>query len=292
LNLEMAPSLGAAMLSALDVVEFYPISNTEQTVSRFLPNLETYRVIQEFGLDEQALQSRLDQLLEDSLDQLKLQQNTDGGWGWWKGNPSDTYVTAYVLFGLIRAQDAGVEIDSGVIAAALDYLNASLPLPEMLVETWQYDRLAFTHYVLSQAGEGDPAGLSALYEDRFQLNSWARALLALAIETVSPGDERAKSLLSDLEGEAIRSATGAHWENQEPGWQNMSTTTQSTAVVLYALANQDPASPLVADAMRYLMAHRDASGAWTSSYETAWTLMALAAVMQGNSAANLIFLLR
>jgi uncharacterized protein YfaS (alpha-2-macroglobulin family) len=51
--------------------------------------------------------------------------------------------------------------------------------------------------------------------------------------------------------------------------------------VLYALANQDPASPLVADAMRYLMAHRDASGAWTSSYETAWTLMALAAVMQG-----------
>jgi uncharacterized protein YfaS (alpha-2-macroglobulin family) len=281
LNIEMAPSLGAAMLSALDVVDFYPLTNTELAVSRFLPNLETYRVIQEFGLEEGALQSRLDQLLEDSLEHLQVQQNSDGGWGWWKGNPSDSYITAYVLFGLLRAQEAGVDYESGVIASALDYLTASLPLPEMLAETWQYDRLAFTHYVLAQAGQGDVVGLSALYEERSQLNPWAQALLALAIETVAPGDERAQFILSDLAGDAVRSATGAHWENQAPSWQNMSTTTQSTAVVLYALANQDPASPLVADATRYLMAHRDASGAWTSSYETAWTLMALAAVMQG-----------
>jgi hypothetical protein len=61
----------------------------------------------------------------------------------------------------------------------------------------------------------------------------------------------------------------------------MSTTIQSTAVVLYALAGFDPASPLVADAMRYLMAHRDASGAWASTYETAWTLMAASEVMKG-----------
>jgi hypothetical protein len=220
-------------------------------------------------------------VLEDSLDQLQLQQNSDGGWGWWKGNLSDTYISAYVLFGLIRAQEAGVDVDSGIIAAAIDYLLASLPLPEMIAETWQYDRLAFVHYALSQAGEGDMAGVSALYEERSRLNPWAQALLALSIETISPGDERAQSLLSDISGDAIRSATGAHWENQEPSWQNMSTTIQNTAVVLFALANQDPASPLVADALRYLMAHRDAMGAWTSSYDTSWTLMALAAVMQG-----------
>jgi hypothetical protein len=61
----------------------------------------------------------------------------------------------------------------------------------------------------------------------------------------------------------------------------MSTTIQSTAVVLYALAQHDPATPLVADALRYLMANRTASGAWTSTYETAWSLMALAEVMRG-----------
>jgi uncharacterized protein YfaS (alpha-2-macroglobulin family) len=103
LRLEMAPTLGAAMMSALEVLDFYPYSNTEQSVSRFLPNLETYRVIQDFGLEEPGLESRLELVLEDSIAQLDVSQNPDGGWGWWKDDPSDTYITAYVLFGLIRA---------------------------------------------------------------------------------------------------------------------------------------------------------------------------------------------
>jgi uncharacterized protein YfaS (alpha-2-macroglobulin family) len=151
----------------------------------------------------------------------------------------------------------------------------------MLVDSWQFDRHAFVHYVLSEAVEGDLAGTSGLYSARSRLNPWAQALLALTLENLSPGDERIQVLLSGLEASAQRSATGAHWENEEASWQNMSTTLQSTAVVLYALANQDPASPLVADALRYLMAHRSSSGAWTSTYESAWILMALAQVMQG-----------
>jgi uncharacterized protein YfaS (alpha-2-macroglobulin family) len=281
LSLEMAPTLGAAMVSALDVLEYYPYSNTEQSVSRFLPNLETYRVIQEFGLDDPDLEARLEPTLEDSIVQLNNNQNLDGGWGWWKGDQSDSFITAYVLFGLIRAQEVGVEIESEVIESAIDFLIASLTTSDMLVDTWQYDRQAFVHYVLTLSGKGDLFGISGLYEERSQLNPWAQALLALSLTNLSSEDERIQTLYSDLERSAIRTATGAHWENGNPSWQNMSSTIQSTAVVLYALANHDPASPLVADALRYLMAHRNASGAWASTYDTSWTLMALAEVMQG-----------
>jgi uncharacterized protein YfaS (alpha-2-macroglobulin family) len=281
LSLEMAPTLGAAMMSALDVLEYYPYNSTEQVVSRFLPNMETYRVVQDFGLEDPGLQGRLERTLEDSLAQLIVRQNTDGGWGWWKDDQSDPYITAYTLFGLVRAQEAGVEVESYVMNSAIDYLTATLTTPEMLSETWQYDRLAFVHYVLSQTGAGDLVGTTGLYEERSQLNSWSQALLAMTLESISPGDERVQTLYTDLEANAIRSATGAHWENQEPSWQNMSTTIQSTAVVLYALAKHDPASPLVADGLRYLMAHRDASGAWSSTYETSWILMALSEVMRG-----------
>jgi uncharacterized protein YfaS (alpha-2-macroglobulin family) len=55
---------------------------------------------------------------------------------------------------------------------------------------------------------------------------------------------------------------------------------QSTAVVLYALAQHNPTSPLVADATRYLMSQRGASGAWASTYETAWSLMGLVEVLR------------
>jgi uncharacterized protein YfaS (alpha-2-macroglobulin family) len=172
-------------------------------------------------------------------------------------------------------------LNADVISPAVSYLIAAQPTPEMLVETWQLDRQALIQYVLSEAGEGDLAGASGLFENRSRLNPWAQALLALTFDNLAPGDERKQVLYADLEAGAVRSATGAHWENREASWQNMSTTLQTTAVVLYSFANQDPASPLVAEALRYLMAHRDSSGAWASTYESAWALMAAAEVMQG-----------
>lgn len=281
LEIEVASTLGGALLRGLDVLEAYPYTTNDQLVSRFLPNLETYRVLQEFGLEEPELRSRLDRTLEESLSQLSDRQNEDGGWGWWPGGTSDAYISAYVVLGLSRAREAGIDIDTGTFQRAVDYLRAALPAVEMLEETWQLDRLAFLHYALAEAHQGDPAGVSRLFEVRHRLNPWSQALLALTLEQLDLQDERVQQLLSDLETGASRSATGAHWENREPGWQNMSTTIQTTAVVLYALARHDPASPLVADAMRYLMAHRTASGAWLSTYETAWSLMAAAQVMRG-----------
>jgi hypothetical protein len=57
----------------------------------------------------------------------------------------------------------------------------------------------------------------------------------------------------------------------------------NNAVVIYALAQQDPASPLVTDAVRYLMSFRDAEGGWGSSYATSWALLALTEVMRGTA---------
>jgi uncharacterized protein YfaS (alpha-2-macroglobulin family) len=289
LQVELSPSLAAAMMNALDALEHYDYECNEQTVSRFLPNLETYRVAQEFGLDSPALQTRLERTLEEGLSKLIASQNLDGGWGWWSGDESDIYITSYVLFGMVRAVDAGVQVDDDAIMSAATYLQAALPTTDMLQETWQFDRLAFMQYVLvsadqiltgEQSGEGLLAGPAALYEERERLNPWSQAYLALTIEALSPKDERAQTLISDLEANAKRSATGAHWENREPGWRNMSTTIHASAVVLYALAQEDPASPLVAEAVRYLIAHRGASGGWASTYETAWTLMALNEVIK------------
>lgn len=290
LQVELSPSLAAAMMSALEALEHFEYECNEQTVSRFLPNLETYRVTQEFGLDSHALQARLERTLEEGLSKLIASQNIDGGWGWWPGEESDVYLTSYVLFGLIRAADAGVQVDDDAMMSATTYLKAALPATDMLQETWQFDRLAFMQYVLvsadqilgdGQSGAGSLSGPASLYEDRERLNPWAQAYLALTIEALSPGDERAQTLISDLEASAKRSATGAHWENREPGWRNMSTTIHASAVVLYVLAQEDPASPLVAEAVRYLIANRGASGGWASTYETAWTLMALDEVIKG-----------
>ena len=283
LSLELAPSLAASMLNALQALENFPYACTEQTLSRFLPNLETYRVLQQFGISAETLKSRLDRTLQEGLTQLVSRQNSDGGWGWWQGRQSDPYITAYILFGLARAQQAGVAVESVVMQRTIEYLLASSPAPKMLSETWQLDRLAFAYFALAQAAEPSALDLgipAALFEVRQLLSPWAQALLALTFDKLSPQDARIATLLSELQTSAIRSASGAHWEDSQPSWRNMSTPIYTSAVVLYALAQHDPASPLVAEAVRYLMAHRQVGG-WNSTYETAWTLMALAEVMRG-----------
>ncbi len=167
-------------------------------------------------------------------------------------------------------------IDRGV-----EYLQASLVEPGALQDTWELDRLAFQYFALSEAGVADVTGLEALYEIRDQLNPWAAAVLATSLEALSPGDPRVRTLVSDLEAMAVRSATGVHWELRRPTPQNMVTTLANTAIVLHTIAHRDPGSSLLPDAVRYLMAHRGATGNWASNYESAWSVLALTGAMRG-----------
>jgi uncharacterized protein YfaS (alpha-2-macroglobulin family) len=281
LHVELAPSLGAAMTSALEALEHFPYECTEQTVSRFLPNLAAQRVLQDFGLESPGLQDRLERSLDVGLSTLLARQNEDGGWGWWQGDESDPYISAYALFGLVQARQAGVPVAAKAIRGAVAYLQSAQPALDQIQTDWQFDRLAFQGFVLAQAGAEDPELASALYEERSRLAPWAQALLAEILAGLAPDDERVVTLVSDLESAALRSATGAHWEEAGRDYRNMSTPVYTSSVVLYTLAGQDPASPLVADAVRWVVSHRGASGAWSSTYETSWTLLALARVMQG-----------
>ena len=47
-----------------------------------------------------------------------------------------------------------------------------------------------------------------------------------------------------------------------------------------ALARIDPDSQVLIDALRYLVSHRNPHGAWSSSYETSWSLLALIEAMR------------
>jgi uncharacterized protein YfaS (alpha-2-macroglobulin family) len=290
LNLDLSPSLAAGMLDALQTLEHFPYECTEQTLSRFLPNIETYRALQQFGVETPELSAQLERNVEQGLNRLLSYQNPNGGWPWWQGGQSDPYVSAYVLFGLQHTREAGFEVPESVLQEAIDYLRAGLPTPQMVTETWQFDRLVFQHYVLAIAGSVEAGDLQAsqeLFQERGRLSAWSRALLALTLEQLSPDSQAARTLLSDLESSAIRSASGAFWalsdrpDDLQSTQANMVTTLTNSAMVVYALAQRDPGSLLLPDAVRYLMANRQAEGGWSSTYTSSWTLMALAEFVKG-----------
>ncbi len=281
LDLELDPSLAAAMMDALDALENYPYDSTEQVLSRFLPNLVTYSTLQTFGIDSPDLKARLDRTLDEGLQHLLTLQNMDGGWGWWQEDESDGYISAYVLFGLAKARDAGVTVPEEAINKAASYISSNLITPNQTTEAWKLDRQAYELFALKQSGQGELAYANSLYEVRDQLSPWAKALLALSLDLLSSSSQQVPTIISDLQTTAIRSATGVHWEAENPDWRNMTSTLSNSAMVVYTLAQLEPASTVLPDAVNYLMSNRQATGFWSSSYESAWILLAMNKVMRG-----------
>lgn len=300
LQIELAPSLAAAFIQALDVLEQNDCLCNELTLSRLLANIETYRIFQQFGLidtqhaspdadpNSQLTAQSLEQAIETDLGTLLNRQSYDGGWSWWPSDiaffsgetSSDPFLTAYILFGLTQTREAGLLTNSQPIDRAVDYLNQNLPFAPLPTAVADLDRLTLAQFALSTAGRGNPDAMNSIYTARARLSPWSRALLALAYERTVAGSSQANTLFSDLEASATRTAAGAHWELLDPRGANMTSTLTNSAIVAYALAIHAPQSPLLADAARYLIANRLPTGAWDTSYTTAWTLLALNQIMQ------------
>jgi hypothetical protein len=275
LSVRLDPSLAAGMVDGLTYLEHFPYECTEQIVSRFLPNVLTYRALQDLGLSDPELASKLPDLLAQGLDKLYLQQHADGGWGWWYEGESNPYLTAYVVFALAKAREAGFDVRSDVLERGLDYLGGALVRSRDLRSYREANRQAFVLYVMAEAGRPRrPSYTGDLYRHRDKLSHYGRAFLALALELVDEDDRRIATLLSDLQNEAILSATGAHWEERDYDWWAMNTDTRSTAVILDALVRLDPDNALIPQVVRWLMVARQ-DGIWETTQETAWALIAL-----------------
>ena len=275
LSVHVDPSLAAGMVDGLDYLEHYPYECTEQTVSRFLPNVLTYRAFKELDVERPDLEAKLPDVVNLGLQRLYNQQHYDGGWGWWVQDESHPYLTAYVLLGLIEAQRAEFAVDEGAIERAVDYLEGSLSSPRDLEQHWQANRQAFVLYALAEAGEGNLGRTVTLFNKRDVLDTFGKAYLAMALGLLEPDNPaRVDTLLSDIGSDAIVSATGAHWEEEQVDYYSMNTDTRSTAIVLAALARLDPENALAPNAVRWLMvARRD--GYWETTQETAWAIVGL-----------------
>jgi len=275
LAVRLDPSLAAAMTEGLSYLEHFEYECTEQLVSRFLPNALTYRALRLLEIEDAEFKEKLDVLVQETLAELVERQNSDGGWGWWKGERSSHHLTAYAVFGLLRLGEIGFEVDTRVVERGLDYVADALLPARDLETTWDANRQAWLVYVLSlgrQAAAAEAAG--SLFEQRAKLSHYAKAYLALALSELGDASGALDALVSDLVNDAILSATGAHWEESTVDWWAMNTDTRSTAVILDALVRVDPENALVPNVVRWLMVAREA-GIWETTQETAWALIAL-----------------
>jgi alpha-2-macroglobulin len=293
LTVEVNPSLAAASLDSLKWLEAYPYDCTEQTASKFLPNVATYLALRDLVKDDRAdLKANLEVQVAAGAQRLYALQNADGGWGWWGGEQSRRWLTAYVLFGLDMAQQAGFAVSPDTLARAEGWLVASLDHSVDAEDTIDVGERAFAVFVLAERGNLPPSRVVSLYDRRGKVDLEGAAFLAMALADVDETGQQSRidGLLAQIGGAAVPSATGTYWDEDAHDPWDMGNDERTTSVMLYALSRLDPENVNATPALRWLMVQRRESH-WETTQSTAWAVLALAERMRatGELQANYTF---
>jgi len=329
LSVQIAPSMATTMLDALPYLIDYPYGCTEQTMSRFLPAAITAKTLRDLGMKPEDAMERvfggiepdtalathpkgqrnlkeLDKITSQSLDRLYNFQHADGGWGWWKDGDSDHYMTAYVLWGLTLAGQAGIPVKHDVAERAASYLDK-----ELVDEEVNYDQQAWILHALavylndnfrkSAGGSAAAAGsvspfqskaFDNLFNNRDRLNAYTRALLALSAHYFGYTD-KAKTLVENLENgvkidskpdTSIVQSGGqssdpsvmgtAHWGEDGVYWRWSEGGVEATSFALRALLAIDPQNKLIEPVTNWLVKNRRGAQ-WSNTRDTAIVVLTL-----------------
>jgi hypothetical protein len=319
LTVQVAPSIATTMLDALPYLIDYPYGCTEQTMSRFLPAVITVKTLRELGLKPESIMNKvfggiegssaasthpggrrdlkeLDLLTKQGLERLYDFQHADGGWGWWKQGDSDHFMTAYVIWGMTLARQAGVEVKGDSLARAVSYLDKELVEEEVNFDSqaWMLHALAAHHAERKQSevGKFQDVAFKNLWTNRDKLNAYTRALLALAAHNYGYKDQ-AKTLVENLENGVKTDAqpdtsivqrgarasdpsviATAHWGEDGIFWRWSDGGVEATAFALRALLAIDPRNKLVEPVSNWLIKNRRGAQ-WSNTRDTAIVVMTL-----------------
>jgi uncharacterized protein YfaS (alpha-2-macroglobulin family) len=318
-TVQIAPSMATTMLDALPYLIDYPYGCTEQTMSRFLPAVITAKTLRDLGLKPETAMDKifggieqstaaathpkgkhdlreLDEITKAGLKRLYDFQHSDGGWGWWKQGESDHFMTAYVVWGMTLARQAGVDVSSGVLERAVDYLDKELVEEESSYDqqAWLLHSLAVHHSALKKGelSKFQSTAFENLWKNRDKLNAYTRALLALAAHNFGL-HAQAKTLIENLEnGVKIDSQPDtsivqrgaqtsdpsvigtAHWGEDGFYWRWSDGGVEATSFALRALLAIDPKNKLVEPVTNWLVKNRRGAQ-WSNTRDTAIAVLTL-----------------
>jgi uncharacterized protein YfaS (alpha-2-macroglobulin family) len=324
LTVQIAPSMATTMLDALPYLIDYPYGCTEQTMSRFLPAVITAKTFRDLGLKPETAMHKifggieessasathpkgrrdlkeLEAITKQGLERLYDFQHADGGWGWWKEGESDHFMTAYVVWGMSLARQAGIDVKLDVVARAAAFLDKELVEEETNYDSqsWMLHSLAVYHAIgkQSEVSKFQSAAFTNLWNNRDKLNAYTRALLALAAHNYGYRDQ-AKTLIANLEnGVKIDSQPDtsivqrgaqssdpsvigtAHWGEDGVYWRWSDGGVEATSFALRALLAIDPQNKLIEPVTNWLVKNRRGAQ-WSNTRDTAIVVLTLNEYLQ------------
>lgn len=270
LHLSFAPSMMAELAQTLNVFDVYPYYCTEQTSSNGL----VAAALMLAGAKQHQLHLPNDPKLVITKARAKLAElrHSDNAWGWWSGDSTSIFMTAYALY----AQDAmnratGVKNDAIVPSAARE-------LAELLKSDSGYeatpDERALAAYALARTA---PALLPANAFEALQSNPDAvtTAYLGLAAHEAHR-DDVAENASQRLLGKAEANGGTLSWHDGEWTWRWWTDPIEATALAALLL-HETGHEPQAQAALASVRENRRGDW-WYTTLDTAIASMSIAEI--------------
>ena len=319
LDVRTNPSIAAVMIDALPYLLDYPYGCTEQTLSRFVPAVVTAKTLQKLGIRLEDVRKKVEQqggpknerqllklrrnpvystvkmntMILAGLKRLADLQRSDGGWGWWKNDESNPYMTAYAVYALVEAREADAPVDRSVLKRGVRFLKDRVASPSRVGRySWRRNDpnvRAWMLFALACENPGNVTGdpkvrdaLNQIYEKRDDLTNYGRALLAVALAKVGER-RRAEIVVENLDNTARLDdkTQTASWGRDSNWWYWYDGGVETTAMVLRAYLAVAPKHKHVPMILRWLVRNRRGAR-WFSTKDTAFCVYALAEYLQAS----------
>jgi uncharacterized protein YfaS (alpha-2-macroglobulin family) len=281
LDLRVSATALGGLKEGLEYLKDYPYLCLEQRLSGILPYLVASRLISNFKLspmDETAVRAHVNAVLRS----IAECQKEDGSFGLWPDSSwSSPYISCYAVFALIKAKQAGYEIDGSRLDLGAEYLkewlreNLDAEAQPYGPACWNTVR-AFALYDLAIAGRAEPAYAEKLFVERASLPLFGRTLLYKALH-YGKGSPRARTTLLDEMLNTVKvTPTGAHFEEEaDAGLEWIySSNLRTTASILQALIETGSTHPLIPQIASWIVGKRQAER-WHSPQEAFYVFQAL-----------------
>ena len=260
----------------------YPYGCLEQTTSKMIPMIAVRDLAEALAIDG-LTGAALDGFVKAGITKIGKHQTAYGGFSLWPGGDPETYLTAYGLWGLHLAKQAGYPVDASRIEDALGYLrNNESPNTQRphYYEQGDLGSRVFALYVRAVLGDKGAQPLAAALLGNLGLPIYGKAFIARAVALgLGPKDPVVVKMVDQLAALATSAAKAGKLidePNEGNLWAYMSSSARTSAAVLWALVELDPKNAAIKPLVEVVMQQRRKIAHYDTQANT-FTLLALTA---------------
>lgn len=200
-------------------------------------------------------------------DQLLSLQKADGGWSWCDGMKSSEFITSSVLSNLAPLTSYGIALDKNMLSKAIAYCDKEF-YESYIKSDKTFSTIAMLRYlyVRGQYDKGNGKGgfsslkkeaLKAIDSDWKNFSIYDKATAALLLNRSEGYEKTARVILESLRQLASKSESKGWWyDNLTGGWTGMPKLA-TTARVLEAFSEIQPASEAVDGLRQWLVLQKE-----------------------------------